>query len=157
GAGPGDPELLTLRAARVLRDADVVLHDDLVSEEILRLITPRTQLQNVGKRCGEKSITQQEIITQLIALASSGLKVVRLKSGDPLIFGRAAEEMAALREAGIEVEVVPGVTAALGAAMAAQVSLTDRRSSHAVMFLTGQTAGTDATDWRTYVAAKTTL
>ncbi len=116
GAGPGDPELLTLKALKILQSADVVLHDDLISAEILAL-APRTAfIQNVGKRCGQKRITQDEINSQLVSLASSGLQVVRLKGGDPFIFGRGGEEIEALRQHGIGFEIVPGVTAALGAA-----------------------------------------
>src|SRR5690349_20613187 len=108
GAGPGDPELLTLKAARLLRGADVVLHDDLVGKEILRLIPTHAQVHNVGKRSGKKNISQEEINFLMVTLAASGLQVVRLKSGDPLIFGRIGEEIAALRQANIEFEIVPG-------------------------------------------------
>jgi uroporphyrin-III C-methyltransferase len=127
GAGPGDPELLTLKAARLLRVADAILHDDLVPLEILALAPAGARVQNVGKRCGKESISQSEIERRLVDYAREGLAVVRLKGGDPLIFGRAGEEMDALARAGIEFEIVPGVTAALGAAAAAQVALTDRR------------------------------
>src|ERR1700727_3486023 len=123
GAGPGDPELLTLKARRLLRTAQAVLHDDLVAPEILRLIPASAQVHSVGKRCGKKKIMQQEIHFLMIALADSGLRVVRLKSGDPLIFGRAGEEIQALRRARIEYEIVPGVTSALGAAAAAGIPL----------------------------------
>src|SRR5271157_4516504 len=123
GAGPGNPELLTVKAARLLRSADAVLHDDLVSREILALAPARARVHNVGKRCGTKRATQEEINALLIAYARDGLTVVRLKGGDPLIFGRAREEMDALREAGIEFEIVPGVTAALSAAAVAQIPL----------------------------------
>src|SRR5580693_4107714 len=126
GAGPGDPELITVKGLRLLRTADVVLHDDLVTPEILKLISSTAELQNVGKRCGTKTIRQEEIDFLMVTLASSGKQVVRLKSGDPLIFGRAGEEIAALRRANIEYEVVPGVTSALGAAAAAGIPLTHR-------------------------------
>src|SRR6266478_2724944 len=116
GAGPGDPELLTLKALRLLRAADVVLHDDLVTPEILKLVSPATEVQNVGKRCGSKTIRQEEINFLMVTRAASGLNVVRLKSGDPLIFGRAGEEIEALRRSNIEYEIVPGVTSVLGAA-----------------------------------------
>ena len=129
GAGPGDPELLTLKALRLLRTAEAVLHDDLVAPEILRLIPPAAQVHNVGKRCGTKKIRQEEINFLMVALATSGLQVVRLKGGDPLIFGRAGEEMESLRDAGIPYEIVPGVTSALGAAAAAQIPLTHRNRS----------------------------
>jgi type IV secretory pathway VirB3-like protein len=121
GAGPGDPELLTLKAARLLACADVVLHDSLVSGEVLARISPRAELIDVGKRCGRKLLTQDEINALLVSYAASHEVVVRLKGGDPSIFGRAGEELEALRKASVEFEVVPGVTAALGAAAAAGV------------------------------------
>jgi uroporphyrin-III C-methyltransferase len=141
GAGPGDPELLTRKAWRVLQSADVVLHDDLVSEETLRVLPRSALLVNVGKRCGAKGISQVEINEQMVSLARVGKIVVRLKNGDPLLFGRAGEEMDALRQAGIEFEVVPGVTSALGAAASAQISLTDRRHASRVVFVTAHRAG----------------
>jgi uroporphyrin-III C-methyltransferase len=141
GAGPGDPELLTRKAWRVLQSADVVLHDDLVSEEILRVLPRAAQVVNVGKRCGAKGISQDEINERMVSLAREGKVVARLKNGDPLLFGRAGEEMEALRQAGIDVEVVPGVTAALGAAAASQISLTDRRHASRVVFVTAHRAG----------------
>lgn len=140
GAGPGNPDLLTLRAMRMLRTADVVLHDDLVSDEILALIPKSVQVVSVGKRCGAAKITQAEIHQLMIAYAAAGYTVVRLKSGDPMLFGRAGEELDALRQADIPVEVVPGVTAALAAAAELQVSLTDRRSAARVCFSSGHHA-----------------
>src|SRR5713226_5085243 len=137
GAGPGDPELLTLKAAKVLRSADVVLHDDLVSAEILRLIPATAQVISVGKRCAKKSTPQEHINQLLVEYASSGLQVVRLKGGDPFIFGRGGEELEALRRAGIQVEVVPGITAALGAAAGIQVPLTHRELSSTLILVTG--------------------
>src|SRR5215469_11187364 len=101
GAGPGDPELLTRKAWRVLQTAHVVLHDDLVSQEILRSLPPTAQVVNVGKRCGAKSISQEEINALMVQLAREGKTVARLKSGDPLLFGRAGEEIEALRRASI--------------------------------------------------------
>ena len=158
GAGPGDPELLTLKAARVLRTADVVLHDDLVSAEILQLIPPHAQLHNVGKRCGKKNMSQGEINFLMVSLAGSGLRVVRLKGGDPLLFGRLGEEIAALRAADIEFEIVPGVTAALGAGAAAQIPLTDRTAAHAVVFLAGRHATDhDPTNWQALVSLGATV
>ena len=139
GAGPGDPELLTVRAVRLIESADVVLHDDLVPDAILELARG-AEIVNVGKRCGTKSITQEEINALMVERARRGRSVVRLKSGDPLIFGRAAEEMEALREAGVEFEVVPGITSALSAAAAIPASLTDRRSASSVKFSTGHHA-----------------
>lgn len=137
GAGPGNPELLTLKAAKALRAADVVLHDELVSAEILRLIPSRAQIINVGKRCGKKSTPQEQINRLLLEHALLGLQVVRLKGGDPFIFGRGGEELEALRQAGIEVEIVPGITAALGAAASTQVPLTHREISSALILVTG--------------------
>ncbi|HYL16177.1 MAG TPA: uroporphyrinogen-III C-methyltransferase [Terriglobales bacterium] len=158
GAGPGDPELLTLKALRMLKTAGAVLYDELVSSEILKLVSSTAQLHNVGKRCGNKKITQEEINLLLVTLAASGLEVVRLKSGDPLIFGRAGEEMEALRKAGIECEIVPGVTAALGAAAAVQIPLTHRRQSSALVFLTGHRAADDENaDWSKLVSSGATV
>ncbi len=139
GAGPGDPDLLTLRALRVIQSANVILHDDLVPRAILDL-APQAEIANVGKRCGTKSITQEEIHALMIEHARAGRTVARLKSGDPLIFGRAAEEMAALREAGVVFEVVPGITAAFAAAAAVPFSLTDRHAASNVIFSTGHHA-----------------
>jgi uroporphyrin-III C-methyltransferase len=141
GAGPGDPELLTRKAWRVLQSVDVVLHDDLVSEEILRVLPRAADVVNVGKRCGTKGISQVEINEKIVSLAREGKSVARLKNGDPLVFGRAGEEMEALRQAGIEFEVIPGVTAALGAAASARISLTDRRHASRVVFVTAHRAG----------------
>ncbi len=140
GAGPGDPDLLTVKALRLIQSADVILHDDLVPDAILRLRHRSADIVNVGKRCGTKNITQEEIHALMIANAEEGRCVVRLKSGDPLIFGRAAEEMSALNEAGVEFEVVPGITAAFAAAAAIPCSLTDRNSASNVIFSTGHHA-----------------
>lgn len=140
GAGPGDPDLLTARAARLLATADVVLSDDLVPEAMLAQAHPEALVQNVGKRCGTKKITQAEINALMIENARAGRSVVRLKSGDPLVFGRAAEEMEALRSADVEFEVVPGITAAFAAAAALGLSLTDRRASSSVHFSSGHHA-----------------
>ncbi|HTC94078.1 MAG TPA: siroheme synthase CysG [Terriglobales bacterium] len=148
GAGPGDPELLTVKAHNLLRSADVILHDELVSEEILRMASPSAALINVGKRHGAKRITQDQINTLLVHFATQGSTVVRLKGGDPLIFGRAGEEIEALDAAGIGFEVVPGITAASAAAAAAQVSLTDRRSASTVIFTTPHhCAGKEHSHW----------
>jgi uroporphyrin-III C-methyltransferase len=158
GAGPGDPELLTVKALRLLKTADAVLYDELVSPEILKLIPRTTQLHNVGKRCGQKKIQQEEINFLMIALADSGLRVVRLKSGDPMIFGRAGEEIEALRRANIDYEIVPGVTSALGAAASAEIPLTHRRESSAVVFLTAhQASNSEAADWSKLAGCGATL
>jgi uroporphyrin-III C-methyltransferase len=143
GAGPGDPELLTLKAAKALRAADVVLHDELVSPEILAMIPASTQVINVGKRGGKKSAAQQEINQLLIQYALLGLQIVRLKGGDPFIFGRGGEELEALRNAGVPVEVVPGITAALGAASAVQVPLTHREISSTLILVTGSSRNSE--------------
>lgn len=158
GAGPGDPELLTRKAFRVLEEADVILHDDLIGREILELIPRSVEVRNVGKRCGRKSIQQEEINALLVAFASFGLKVVRLKSGDPSIFGRAGEEMAALRKAHIDFEIVPGVTSALASAASAQISLTQREKASAVVFLTSHHANPKETvQWQAFVFSGATL
>jgi uroporphyrin-III C-methyltransferase len=136
GAGPGDPELLTLKAARLLREADVVLHDALVSAQILSAVNPGAVLVDVGKRAGQKLLAQAEINALLVNYASQYRTVVRLKGGDPLLFGRAGEEIDALRRAGVPFEIVPGISAALGAAAAARISLTDRRAATQVLFTT---------------------
>jgi uroporphyrin-III C-methyltransferase len=136
GAGPGDPELLTVRALKLLRDADIVLYDALVSDAILDLIPPAAQSFSVGKRAGALCITQHEINRMLVRLASAGRKLVRLKGGDPGIFGRLAEEIAALQEAGITFEIVPGITAASAAAAASGISLTLRGRARRVQFVT---------------------
>jgi uroporphyrin-III C-methyltransferase len=139
GAGPGDPELLTLKAVRLLASADVVLYDDLVPEAVLAHAANALVL-NVGKRCGRKNVTQEQIDAMMVDHARRGLSVVRLKSGDPLVFGRAGEEMEALRAASIPFEVVPGITAAFAAAAAIQRPLTDRRSASSISFASGHHA-----------------
>ena len=141
GAGPGDPELLTVKALRLIESADVILHDDLVPSAILNLAPLHAMVVNVGKRCGVKTITQEEINALMIDHARAGRSVVRLKSGDPLLFGRAAEEMAALSEAGVPYEIVPGVSAAFAAAAAIGRSLTDRDWASHVIFSAGHHAG----------------
>ncbi|HET6181306.1 MAG TPA: uroporphyrinogen-III C-methyltransferase [Candidatus Sulfotelmatobacter sp.] len=158
GAGPGDPDLLTVRAVRTLGLADVVLHDALVSQEVLALVSPRTRILNVGKRCGRKSISQEEISELLVRFASNGEIVVRLKSGDPLIFGRAGEELDALKGAGVEVEIVPGVTAALAAAATVQASLTDRRTAERLLVISAHRGqGKTDSDCSGLVTSRTTV
>ncbi len=136
GAGPGDPDLLTLRAHRLLRNADAVFHDDLVPLPILDLCRPGARILSVGKRCGLKAITQEQINELLIGAARSEQIVVRLKSGDPLLFGRASEEMAALECARIPYEVVPGVSAVFAAASDLHAPLTDRSAASRLIILT---------------------
>jgi uroporphyrin-III C-methyltransferase len=138
GGGPGDPELLTLKAARILARAEIVLHDALVSREVLALVAAGAELIDVGKRCGRKLLTQEEINALMVSYAQSHQVVVRLKGGDPLLFGRAGEEIAALRQAGVACEIVPGITAGFGAAAAAGFSLTDRRVASQLLFTTIQ-------------------
>jgi uroporphyrin-III C-methyltransferase len=140
GAGPGDPELLTRKAYALLQRADVVLHDDLVPIAIVSLAGPSAKVANVGKRCGGKGITQTEINFLMIEHAQLGREVVRLKSGDPAIFGRLAEETDALAAANIAYEIVPGITAALAATASLGVSLTDRRKSARIVIVSGHRA-----------------
>ena len=138
--------------------ADVVLHDALVSTEVLGLVSPSTRIMNVGKRCGRKSITQDEINDLLLRFASSGEVIVRLKSGDPLIFGRAGEELDVLRRANIEVEIVPGVTAALAAAATVQASLTDRRTADQLLLISAHRGhGKDDSHWHRLVTSRTSV
>ena len=144
GAGPGDPELLTVKALRLIQSADLILHDDLVPETILELAQPAAEIINVGKRCGVKSITQEQINALMVEYAREQKNpfrtIVRLKSGDPLIFSRAAEEIAALTEASIPFEIVPGVSAAFAAAASIGCPLTSRNSASSVIFSTGHHA-----------------
>ncbi len=137
GAGPGDPELLTLKAHRLLRDADAIVHDYLVAPEILALAKPDAERVFVGKKGGGFCCPQRDIESILIRLAREGKTVVRLKGGDPFVFGRGGEEAEALVAAGIPFEIVPGVTSALAAAAYAGVPLTHRAHASAVVFLTG--------------------
>jgi uroporphyrin-III C-methyltransferase len=150
GAGPGDPELLTLKAAKLLAQAEVVLYDALVSREVLALVSQDALLVDVGKRAGKKLLTQDEINSLLVSYARQGKLVIRLKGGDPLLFGRAGEEMEALRRGRIEFAIVPGITAAVGAAAAANISLTDRRVASQVLFTTFARDGND--NWLNWAA-----
>lgn len=136
GAGPGAVDLLTLRAHTLIASATCLLHDDLVSAEIIALAGPDVLVVGVGKRCGLKTITQEQINGWMIRYAREGQRVVRLKSGDPLLFGRAAEEMDALSEAGVPFEVVPGVSAGFAAAAAAGLALTSRITTSKVLMAT---------------------
>ena len=166
GAGPGDPELLTLKAHRLLREAKLVLHDDLVSSEILAMVHPGAEIVNVGKRCGTKRITQAEINEHMIRVAREGVDTVRLKSGDPAIFGRLGEELDALQQAGVAYEIVPGITAGIAAAAALGVSLTDRRTASRLLIASAhhadEKAGADSVprskeDWSGLTRGDTTL
>jgi len=143
GAGPGDPELLTLKAVRALKAADVILYDRLAGTGVLEHARREVELIPVGKAKGEHSVPQDKIQELMIERAQAGQTVVRLKGGDPLVFGRAGEEIAALREAGIEVEIVSGITAGLAAAASLQIPLTHRDISHSVTFISGHEAGGD--------------
>jgi uroporphyrin-III C-methyltransferase/precorrin-2 dehydrogenase/sirohydrochlorin ferrochelatase len=143
GAGPGAADLLTLRAQRILQEADVIVHDALVPEAVVALGRRDAERIDVGKRKGAHSMRQDEINAILVREAAAGRRVVRLKGGDPLIFGRAGEEMAALRAARIPFEVVPGVTAALAAAAEAEIPLTRRGTASSLVFATGHDAGGD--------------
>jgi uroporphyrin-III C-methyltransferase / precorrin-2 dehydrogenase / sirohydrochlorin ferrochelatase len=136
GAGPGDPELLTIKALKALQSADAVLFDDLVAKPILDLVRPGARLIDVGKRGYRTSCKQPDINSQMVELARQGLKVVRLKSGDPLIFGRAGEEIEACQKAGVSISVIPGVTSAQGAAANLKVSLTNRDHARRLQFIT---------------------
>ncbi len=156
GAGPGDPELLTLKAVRVLGEADVVLVDDLVNRALL-VHAPRARIVEVGKRGGCRATPQAFIDRCMIREARAGRCVVRLKGGDPFIFGRGGEELARLRSAGIEVEIVSGVTAAVAAAAAMPVPLTHRDHCRGVVFITGHTARGKAAPWVALAAAKLTV
>ena len=138
GAGPGDPGLLTLRAARLLRRADIVVHDALVGERVLARISPRAERIDVGKRAGRPHYSQTAIGEILVEAAGRARTVVRLKGGDPFVFGRGGEEVEALAHAGVRYRVVPGVTAAIGAAASAAIPLTHRDHASAVTFVTGQ-------------------
>lgn len=159
GAGPGDPDLVTMATVKALREAEVVLYDHLVGEGVLDYANPAAQMVCVGKRCGKHSMPQEEI-NQLIAFyALQGLKVVRLKGGDPMMFGRAGEEIDHLESLGLNVRVIPGITAALGCAASAQVSLTRRGVARGVRFITAQVRAGDEdnVDWSGLADDETTL
>ena len=147
GAGPGDPDLLTLRAARLIEHARTIVHDGLVDPAILALAHPRAELVSVAKQRSRHTMPQEEINALLVRIAQSGEDVVRLKGGDPFIFGRGGEEAEAARAAGVPVEVVPGISAANGAAAAAQIALTHRDASSIVSFVAGQCKGLKDQDW----------
>ncbi|MHB8495903.1 MAG: uroporphyrinogen-III C-methyltransferase [Casimicrobiaceae bacterium] len=147
GAGPGDPGLLTIHALYALEHADVVLHDALVASEILALITPVARVESVGKRAGRPSARQIRINERLIAFARANLKVVRLKGGDPMVFGRGGEEALALAAAGISFRVVPGISAGIGGMACAGLPITHRGIARSVAFVTGQATVGGEPDW----------
>ena len=147
GAGPGDPDLLTLRAARLVEQARVIVHDGLVNPAILALAHPDSELISVAKRRAHHTLPQDEISLLLVRIAQGGRDVVRLKGGDPFIFGRGGEEAEVARAAGVRVEIVPGISAANGAAAAAQIALTHRDASSIVSFVAGQCKGLKDQDW----------
>ena len=164
GAGPGDPDLLTRKAERLLRAADVVVHDRLISADILAMASPGARKLYVGKRKSHHSVPQDDLNDLLVALAREGLQVVRLKGGDPFIFGRGGEELAACRAADVACEVVPGVSAALAAAASAGAPLTHRGLAQSVSFVTGHAAiGADGAvvepdlDWTALARANHTV
>lgn len=147
GAGPGDPELLTLKAARLLERADVIVHDGLVSQEILDLASSSARLVSVAKKRSLHSVPQDQINQILVSEAAKGHLVVRLKGGDPFIFGRGGEEADDCKAAGVDVEIVPGISAALGCAAQARMPLTHRDASSAVSFVAGQCKGLSDQNW----------
>ena len=159
GAGPGDPELLTIKALKALQAAQVVVHDGLVSDEILDLAPSKARRISVAKRKSRHAYSQDEINRMLVAFALEGLNVVRLKGGDPFIFGRGGEELEAARAAGVPCHVIPGVTAALAASAAAGAPLTHRGSAQAVTFVTGHAAkgGEPDLDWAALAKANQTV
>jgi uroporphyrin-III C-methyltransferase len=148
GAGPGDPDLLTVKAARLIAAADVVVHDGLVGAGVLALAPPHAELVSVAKRRDRHTMAQEEINALLVRLVRDGRTVVRLKGGDPFIFGRGGEELEAARAAGIPCTVVPGVSAALGCAAEAGLPLTHRALASAVSFVAGTCQGLREQDWR---------
>jgi uroporphyrin-III C-methyltransferase len=159
GAGPGDPELLTLRAARLIGEADVILHDRLVGPGVLSLASSTARIVDVGKRCGCHSMSQAEINRLIVGFALSGAHVVRLKGGDPFVFGRGGEELEAVRSAGLPYRIVPGVTAGCAAAAQLGIPLTQRGVGRSLHFVSGH--GADAQDidydWNSLARRDSTL
>ena len=159
GAGPGDPELLTVKAVRAIGQADAVVYDRLVPDGILAMVRDGVTRINVGKRAGLHPVPQAEINDILVRLARAGRTVVRLKGGDPFIFGRGSEEAAALEAAGIPYEVIPGITAAQGCAAAARMPLTHRGLATGVRYVTGHRKANEPLelDWKSLADPETTL
>ncbi len=159
GAGPGAADLITVRGLNLLRQAEAVVYDELANHDLLDNCLPGCELHSVGKRAGSHSASQGDINALLVALAKAGRKVVRLKGGDPMIFGRVGEEIEALRAAGLPFEIVPGVTAATASGAVAELPLTHRDYSSAVIFITGHqcAANTSALDWSALAKLRATL
>lgn len=159
GAGPGAADLITVRGLKVLQEAEAVVYDELANSDLLSNCLPNCELHSVGKRAGSHSASQGDINTLLVSLGKAGRKVVRLKGGDPMVFGRAGEEIEALREANLPFAIVPGVTAATASGAVAELPLTHRDHSSAVVFITGHqcAANTSALDWSALAKLRATL